>query len=337
MANFVSLNRAVPDPDLDAISQIAIGGAAGSAGSAQIGLWGYYDSATDTEMTVRITTGPGSVQKGGKRGTRVVAYALYGITESTVVQGFLGERPWTTPLPVVRAAVAGKKRNELLLTSTDPVVQDANVYRCGAPGAFSTRIVPVPINGNPAATSYRGLAIHVTAGEGSAENIVKGTWGSSGIAAHFIIERSGAIVQTVALTLRGEAQGGPGTVGDPNADWLSVELVTEMNNMGTSGYFTSKQIAAANRLFVDLAAKYHFPPVLASPLINDQAEYQAISRSLVARYGLTGANTWADAQKSTGLSCHRWLNKGHACPGLIGLHMMPHFAGLETSGNDLEF
>jgi hypothetical protein len=337
MANFVSLHRWIPDPDLDAISQIDIGGAAGSVGSAQIGLWGYYDSDTDTEMTVRITQGPGSVQKGGKRGTRVIAYAIYGITESTVIQGFLGERPWTTPLPVVRSAVAGKKHNELLLTSTDPVVQDANVYICGAPGAFPTRIVPVPINGNPSALSYRGLAIHVTAGEGTAENIVKGTWGSSGVAAHFIIERSGAIVQTVALTLRAEAQGGRGTVGDPNADWLSVELVTAMNNAGTNGYFTSNQISAANRLFIDLAAKYNFPAVLASPLINDQADYQAISRSLVARFDLTGANTWAEAQKSTGLSCHRWLNKGHACPGLIGLQMMPNFAGLSTSGADLEF
>ena len=334
MANFVNVSRAVPDPDQDAISKVIIGS---SPGSAEIGLWGFYDAASNQEMTVRITQGPGSVRKGGKRGTRVVSYALYGITEATVVQGFLGDRPWTAALPVVKGDIAGKKRNELLLQSADPIVRASNVYNPGAANAFETKIVPVPINGSPAATSFRGLAIHVTAGEGSAANIVKSVWGSSGIAAHFVVERNGTIVQCVALTLRAEAQGGKGTVGDPNANWLSVEIVTAMNNEGTSGFFTGSQIIATRQLFTDLAKQFNFPKCIAAPLINDQANFQAISRDIADTYGLTGASSWAEAQKSTGLSCHRWLNKGHACPGLVGLRTMPMFAGMTSNvPNEIE-
>ena len=162
-------------------------------------------------------------------------------------------------------------------------------------------------------------------------------WGTSGVNAHFIIERSGDIAQCMALTLRAEAQGGPGTVGDPNADWLSVELVCAMNNAGTDGYFTGAQIQSARQLFFDLSVKYGFDRNIASPMVGDQANYAAISKELVEQYSLTPAKNYAEAQKSEGLSCHRWLNKGHACPGLIGLGTTPVFAGLVDSAADLEF
>jgi hypothetical protein len=338
MSNFVSLTRSVPDSVFDRISQVAIPPGAQPA-TVRVGLWGYYDAGTGAELQVRVVSGPGDARATKEtRGPAVRVYSLVGITEASVIQAFLSDgRPWTAPLAVVRlAGIPAMKRNEALLASSDPAIRAVNLYACRS-AAFRVRTVPVPVNGNLGSTRRRGLAIHVTAGEGTAETVVNRVWGTSGVNAHFVIERNGDIAQCMALTLRGEAQGGPGTVGDPNADWLSVELVCAMNNAGTDGYFTGAQISAARQLFFDLSNMYGFQRGLASPLVNDQTDYAAISKALVAQYNLTPARDYGEAQDSEGLSCHRWLNKGHACPGLIGLRMMPVFAGLVDSSADFEF
>ncbi len=247
---------------------------------------------------------------------------VYGMTRS-------GQR-YTTAVSIASAPAPGVKRNPWLLQSSPKLIRDENVY------AGANRIVPVNIDSRPIASRVRGLAIHVTAGEGNAEQVVKNTWKTTGVAAHFIIERSGAIVQCMALSLTGEAQGGPG---DPNPHWLSMEFVCAMNNWGTDGYITGSQIRSCNRLLLDMSKRFSFPPRLASPFIQDEGDYGKLARALAKANGVAGSNTREEAGRSTGLSCHRWLGPGHACPGLVGLRVMPDIlntARIVDDGIDIE-
>jgi N-acetylmuramoyl-L-alanine amidase len=217
--------------------------------------------------------------------------------------------------------------NEALLLHSAEGLRNMNVlYPEGS-------VAPVRANLYAMSPTPRGLAIHVTAGEGKAQQFVNG-WGSSGIGAHFIIDRDGFITQCVALTLRGEAQGGPD--GDPNRHWLSVEFVVKMNNAGTDGYFRGVQLLAGRRLFIDLQKKFGFNNGLAAPFLGDQKQFADASAAMAAPLGVTGVKTRAEAVLSSGLSCHRWLGPGHACPGLVGINIMPSLLG-KGPLNDLEF
>lgn len=234
---------------------------------------------------------------------------------------------WSEPIHVVDGGIP---RNVWQLKHAPDEVRQKALFDS------STPIEAVPINSRPAAPKFRGLAIHVTAGEQGAAAIVKNTWKSTGVAAHFVIERKGRLVQCMSLMLTAEAQGGPG---DPNPQWISVEFVCGMNNGGTNGYIDGDQIVTCSRLFKTLAVRFGFPPQLARPLINDQTGYSDISKALAAKFGVAGANSRAEAQASFGLSCHRWLGPGHACPGLIGLRIMPDIldvSRIKDQGIDFE-
>jgi len=95
-----------------------------------------------------------------------------------------------------------------------------------------------------------------------------------------------------------------------------------MNNEGTDGYFEGLQILSGRKLFRDLQQRFNFNNGLAAPLLNDQKSFADVSKQLCDELKVTGTKTRADAVKSSGLSCHRWLGPGHACPGIIGLQMM---------------
>ena len=66
MAQFVSLIRAVPDPELDSLEVLYLA----PDGSGRVGLWGYVDTSSNTVCTVKVTDGSGSVRAAEKRGTR---------------------------------------------------------------------------------------------------------------------------------------------------------------------------------------------------------------------------------------------------------------------------
>jgi hypothetical protein len=224
---------------------------------------------------------------------------------------------------------AATMKNQWLMQHAPEDVKRANLLYA------SGDIEPLSINGEgPMHPSPHGLALHVTAGETDAKAQVR-TWGRSGVGAHFIIERSGRIVQCVALSLAVGAQGDRGkTPGNANAHWFSVEVVCQMNDAGTDGHFVSIQLTSCRQLFRDLQTRYGFKNGLAAPLVNDDGEFGRIARILAARYDLTGVTSREDAGKSLGLSCHRWLGLGHTCPGLLGLKNLPVVLGDDAVHGD---
>lgn len=329
MAHFVGIYSGIPNPDLDALSELYVD----AAGNGRVGLWGYIDTARGKACEVRVVGGKGTVSPGGKLGDRVLTFALAGMGDGAQIQAFSGARPFTAPL-TCRRSEGGSLADQNLsrLASGDP----AHVaYIDGRPvktlaltkgfGGFKTINQLAEVN---------GLAVHITGGLLSLQG-AKVTAESSGASAHFTIDREGNIAQYVALTLMANAQG-PG-----NKNYLSVEMVGVGTNTGACQLMSSKQLATLAKLWEFVYVHFPNPPwrlstvfggdksALTSPLVGRVSK--AMAEELVAQgAALAAASSVNECIASRGLSCHFWLDMARKpCPGVGIMGQLPQVLGYD--------
>ncbi len=329
MAHFVGIFSGVPDPDLDALTELDLD----AAGNGRVGLWGFIDTATGKACDVRVVSGKGKVSVGGKMGSAVLTFSLAGVADGAEIQAFSGTRPFTAPLPVRRSK--GKSLAELnaaRLASGDPAhvalidgrPVKAYALRSGF-GGYQTIHQMAEVN---------GLAVHITGGLLSLAG-AQATAEASGASAHFTIDREGTIGQHVAMSLMANAQG-PG-----NKNYLSVEMVGKAANNGACQLMSTKQLASLERLWWFIYAHFPNPPMslstaygadksaLTSPLVGRVSK--AMAEELVARGRSPGlGGSVHECIGSAGLSCHFWLDMAKKpCPGVGIMGQLPQVLGFE--------
>jgi len=205
--------------------------------------------------------------------------------------------------------------------------------------------------------SVNGLAVHITAGRGQARDCFD-IFTKRNVSTHFVIDRSGNVVQFVAASLEAWAQG-PG-----NPHWLSVELVGYQPDNAiqrTEGIKPGPQLDALRDLWGWVRDAFpHVKEGLAIPYVGqkhmlewvgkqsfvkkDEAgkpifggvlgmgldqHYKALADAFVAR---GDAPTTSDNLRvcidSLGLSCHWWLDYyPKSCPGAPIMSQMPEVLG----------
>ncbi len=327
MANFVSLGNWIPGPEDDIEFLYAK-----STGYAEVGLWGIWDGST--RATVSVVAGPGTATAGEMRGTNVQVWRFTGLSSASKIQAFSGPRPFTPVLEVrVSPATSGlADENAKLLNGSDPS------ERAFIRGAF-VQAVPLTdthsfgVNmSNWHMETIRGLAVHITGGTSSANHVSFGPGGS----AHFAIDRSGAIAQYVAASIKAQAQG---VLANPH--FLSVEMVgvgqdVHGPNPGACQEMTGAQLGRLRELWAWVRAQHPSVPnhlacaysgakgvgTILMPLYRDMAHALAD-----AHYCISSDATPACVD-SWGLSCHYWLDTAaKPCPGLGIIGQLPEVFG----------
>ena len=334
MAHFVSLEKYVPSPD-DDISTLH----AAANGSAQAGLWGFKDGTTI--CSVRIVSGTGTATRKETRGSAVQVWSFQGLSGSSKIQAFSGERPFSGVMDVHLAQQASSlgEQNKALLNSSNP---HERAFIDGAP------MQTVPLSKGigdyahaPKMGTVRGLAVHITAGLGSCKGF-KDTFESRQASTHFVIDRSGGMAQYVAASIKAQAQG-PG-----NSHFLSVEMVGNGNNQGACQIMTEAQISNLRKLWAWL--RLQFPDVPHRLGWAYSGSRKALSPTLTPLY-VDMAHALSDLHycngdsdsipnciDSWGLSCHYWLdNAVKPCPGIGMMGQLPQILGhsrVRVSGDE---
>lgn len=322
MAHFVSLQHNPPSPEDDIDILLA-----DSAGNAQAGLWGFMDGST--ACTVQIT-GPGTATPGTKFGNTTQVWSFRGLTAASRIQGFSGARPFTGVLEVHlggAGAPLGDQNKSLLAGS--------NADERAVIGENFVPTVPLEsaigdYRHAPKMGTVRGLAVHITAGAGTADSLKK-NFEDRGASTHFVIDRSGNIAQYVAASIRAQAQG-PG-----NGHFLSVEMVGLAADNGACQTMTGAQLATLRGLWGWLRAHH---PSVPNRLARAYAGRKAIGTALAAiyekmAYALAGSPYGSDVSDaiatcidSYGLSCHYWLDTAiKPCPGIGIMGQLPQVLG----------
>ena len=196
MAHFVSLIRAIPDPDLDSLEILYLS----PSGAGRVGLWGFIDTACN----VRVSDGSGSVRPAEKKGTEYLVFDLTGVNDGTTIQAFAGSKPFTEQLPVARRSFGalGAENNRLLLGG-DP--RDV----CHISG-HAVRVIPLAKGfGNyqhfPQMSEIHGLGVHITTGGNESLEGLK-TGFEAGKSTHFAIDRAGGIAQYIAASFQSQGR-----------------------------------------------------------------------------------------------------------------------------------
>lgn len=328
MAHFVALLRGEPDPDIDALEYVYFT----SGGVARIGLWGYYDIWAKQDCTVKVVSGPGSAKRSGKYGSRTLAFDLVGLTESSVVQAFSGDKPFSGELPC-RPGNANDlvADNEKRMRSGDPRE---------TPDTLPVKLVPLTAGfGNykhfPYMVSVNGLAVHITAGGGTADSQAT-NFQTRKVSSHFVIDRAGDIAQYVAASYQSQAQG-PG-----NPNFLSVEMVGRQgtSQIQMSEAMTIRQIETLQKLYAWVYARFPTPKwQLACMFTGKKAGgilgygidglYKEVALDFATRYTNGGtAESINTCINSSGLSCHWWLDTFlKSCPGIPMFMQLPEVLG----------
>lgn len=331
MANFVSLQNAVPDSEDDVEFLYAA-----ADGTARVGLWGFKDGST--AATVQIVAGPGTARPAEYRGPTVQVWAFSGLTADSRIQAFSGTSPFTEVLEVRMAGPAGTlgSQNVALLGGSD-LAERASI------GGNFVPTVPLEraIGDNAAAPkmgTIRGLSVHVTTGA-NAPNSLKNDWEQRGASAHFAIGRGGDIFQYVAASIKAQAQGAG------NTHFLSVELVGLGHNDGSCQEMTPAQLMTLRQLWAWVRSQHpRVPNRLAraysgmgkplstklTPLFRDMA----LSLSAMP-YCEGDSNVVHECIESMGLSRHYWLDTGiyggkltaKPCPGIGIIGQLPEVLG----------
>lgn len=324
MAHFVSLERAVPlsEDDVEFLY-------AAANGTAQIGLWGFKDG--NTVCTVRVISGPGTATAKEQRGSLVQVWAFSGLTTASRIQAFSGNRPFTGVLEVRNAPQAATlgEQNQALLSGGNPA-ERAFIGNAPVPAVALTKGIGDFANA-PKMGMIRGLAVHITAGLGAA-NSFKNTFETANASTHFVIDRSGNIVQYVAASIKAQAQG-PG-----NSHFLSVEMVGLGNNTGACQEMTTVQLSRLRELWEwvrgqhtsvpnRLAWTYSGMGKMLSPALTTL--YRDMAHKLSDLHYCNGnSDTIATCIDSWGLSCHYWLdNAVKPCPGIAIMGQLPQVLG----------
>lgn len=329
MAHFVGIFSGIPDPDLDALTELFVD----SGGNGQVGLWGFIDTSTGKACDLRVVKGKGKTTAGGKLGSRVMVFSLAGLDDGAQIQAFSGSRPFTTALTV--------RRNE----GTSLAAQNASRLGSGDPQHVAqidgrpVRTIPLSKGFGGFQTIHQmaevnGLAVHITGGLLSLES-EKPTAEASGASAHFMIDREGQIAQYVALTLMANAQG-PG-----NKNYISVEMVGKGTNTGACQLMSTKQLATLRKLWEFIYINYPNPTwslgtvfggdksALTSPTVGRISK--AMAGELVSRgISPSAANSVNECIASRGLSCHYWLDMAKKpCPGVGIMGQLPQLLGFD--------
>lgn len=332
MAHFVSLGNALPLPEDDVEFLYAT-----STGVAQIGLWGFWDG--NTRCTVRVIAGPGTATAGEQRGTNVQVWRFTGLSNTSKIQAFSGDRPFTGVLEVRVSSAASSlaQENSLLLNGSNPS------ERAFIGGAF---VPTVPLTDThsfgvnmsaPKMESIRGLAVHITAGPGSANGFAN-TFAANRSSAHFVIDRSGVIAQYVAASIKAQAQG---VLANPH--FLSVEMVgvgqdVHGPNPGACQEMTGAQLSKLRELWAWVRAQHPSVPNRLAWAYSGSAKrlsavltplYQDMAKALADLHYCNGAIDSVPAcVDSWGLSCHYWLDTAaKPCPGLGIMGQLPEILG----------
>lgn len=326
MAHFVSLQRNPPSPEDDIKVLLA-----DSAGNAQAGLWGFMDGSTACEA--KVIAGPGVAKPGIKHGLTTQAWSFTGLNNASRIQAFSGTRPFTGVLEV-RLGKAGATladQNAALLAGSDPA------ERAQLNGGF---VKAVPLTSKigeyahaPKMGTLRGLAVHITAGPGTADGF-RNTFETGSGSTHFVIDRSGDIAQYVAASIRAHAQG-PG-----NGHFLSVEMVGIAKNDGSAQMMTLAQLNRLRELWAWVRSlNGTIPPRLAYAFAGKKAVGTALADAMERMaYAVSGtpmgsgvSNSIATCIDSYGLSCHYWLDNAHKpCPGIGIMGQLPQVLGHPT-------
>lgn len=329
MAHFVGIYSGLPDPDLDALSELAVD----AAGNGRVGLWGYIDTSTGKACDVRVVSGRGQVATAGKLGGQVMSFSLAGVADGAQIQAFSGNRPFTAPLTVRR--------------SEGPTLAAVNASRLASGNPQHV----AHVDGRPVRTlalskgfggyqaihqmaEVNGLAVHITGGLLSLQG-AKTTAESSGASAHFTIDRDGNIAQHVALTLMANAQG-PG-----NKNYISVEMVGKGTNTGACQLMSTRQLATLGKLWEFIYVNFPNPPwQLATVYGGDKSALTSpkvgrVSRAMAAELVSRGrapamATSVNECIASRGLSCHFWLDMAKKpCPGVGIMGQLPQVLGYD--------
>ncbi|MFO1328892.1 MAG: peptidoglycan recognition family protein [Rubrivivax sp.] len=329
MAHFVGIYSGIPDPDLDALSDLYVD----AAGNGRVGLWGYIDTSTGKACDLRVVSGSGRVAAAGKLGGAVMAFSLAGVSDGAQIQAFSGARPFTAPLTVRRGEGGSlADQNATRLASGDPLhvaqIDGRPVRTIPLTRGFGGYQVIHQL------AEVNGLAVHITGGLLSLQG-AKNTAESSGASAHFTIDREGNIAQYVALTLMANAQG-PG-----NRNYISVEMVGQGTNDGACQLMSTKQIATLSKLWEFVYVNYPNPPwslatvyggdksALTSPTVGRVSRAMAEELVSLGRAPASAA-TVNECIASRGLSCHFWLDMAKKpCPGVGIMGQLPQVLGYD--------
>ena len=323
MAHFVSLIRAVPDPDLDALEVLYLS----PDGSGRIGLWGFLDTATNTVCTVKTSDGKGKVKAAEKKGTRVLAFDLSGVSDGATIQAFSGSKPFTEKLSVVRRSAATlAKANEAMLKGGD----SQNVCQIGGQ---PVDVLPLKKGfGNyqhfPQMSAVHGLAVHITTGGNESLMGLKTSF-ENGASTHFAIDREGRIAQYIAASYQSQGHG------EGNSNYLGVEIVGKAVGVKCQA-MSDKQLVTLRRLWDWVYRTFPRPSWnLSAPYTGTKQvgliakHYQNMAREFEDRgFSKPGAATINECLNSYGLSCHYWVaSHQKPCPGAAIMGQMPQVLG----------
>jgi hypothetical protein len=328
MAHFVALLRGEPDPDRDALEYCYFT----SGGAARVGLWGFYDIWAKQDCTVKVVSGPGTAKRSNKYGTRTLAFDFVGLTEQSVIQAFSGNNAFSGELqcrPGNSGDLAAENEKRLLSGDSRETPPDIGV-----------KLVPLKSGfGNykhfPYMVSVNGLAVHITAGGGTADS-QQGNFQSRGVSTHFVIDRGGNIAQYVAASFQSQAQG-PG-----NPNFLSVEMVGRQGakNIHMSEALETRQLEKLQQLYDWVFWRFPAPKWQLACMFNGtkaggilgygiDALYKEIAEDFATRYTTAGtADSINTCINSVGLSCHWWLDTYlKSCPGIPIFMQLPEVLG----------
>jgi hypothetical protein len=206
--------------------------------------------------------------------------------------------------------------------------------------SLGTRYAPVTrlpdrCFGNPL-PQINGLAVHCTGGAAyhTAFELAQAclaSWNTRVASAHFAIAGDGTVVQFIPASFSAFAQGNPA-----DQSWLSVEIANLGLDPPANSPANSAQIAAAQKLFGWISRGWSIrPEVAAGHLCADRLRtplanaYDAKTAEICSqvRGSVKCSSDETVAQRSRGLSCHRWLQPYvKACPGVGLLAQLPLIA-----------
>ena len=324
MAHFVSLIRAVPDPDVDELEVFYVS----SSGVGRIGLWGFLDTSTNTVCTLKVSDGSGKVKAAEKKGTRVLVFDVSGVNDGATIQAYSGNKPFTEPIKVVRrsSGTIGADNVEILNGG-----DSRNVCQIGGK---PVRVIPLTKGfGNyqhfPQMSAIHGLAVHITTGGNeSLEGLKVGF--EAGKSTHFAIDREGRIAQYIAASYQSQGHG------EGNSNWMGVEIVGKATGDGKAQTMTDKQLATLRNLYNWVYVTFPQPTwTIASPFTGSKQvgkiakHYQNMAQEFEDRgYSKPGSDTINGCVASNGLSCHYWVaSHVKPCPGAGIMGQMPEVLG----------
>ncbi len=323
MAHFVSLIRAVPDPDLDALEVLYLS----PEGMGRIGLWGFLDTATNTVCTVKVSDGSGKVKAAEKKGTRVLVFDLSGVNDGTTIQAYSGNRPFTAKLPVVRRGSAA------LGAENSKILKGGDAQNVCQIGGKPVKILPLAKGfGNfkhfPQMSAVHGLAVHITTGGNESLEGLKASF-ENGASTHFAIDREGRIAQYIAASFQSQGHG------EGNTNWFGVEIVGKA--VGAKAQtMTDKQLVTLRELWHWVYLAFPKPTWnLAAPYTGTKQvgtiakHYQNMAQEFESRgYSKPGGATINECIASTGISCHYWVaSHVKPCPGAGIMSQLPQILG----------